>query len=122
MVQRDGEDGLRNGGDVRLRAAEASECRDRSESEEEQGGEMQELEEGRRRIRRRADNAGSDRRTRKLSLRMTERLSNELASIQGLMLAHGKRETLAELWERVAMPAIREYVAPYAAAAKAARK
>ena len=75
-----------------------------------------------RRIRRRADNAGSNARTRKLSLRMTAKLSNELASIQGLMLAHGRRETIADVWERVLMPALRKYVRPYAAAAKKARE
>ena len=54
--------------------------------------------------------------------RMTQRLSGELASIQGLCWRYGKRETLAELFERVAMPALREHVRPYADRARDERK
>lgn len=54
--------------------------------------------------------------------RMTQRISSELASIQGLCWRYGKRETLAELFERVAMPAFRAHVRPYADRAKAERE
>ena len=54
--------------------------------------------------------------------RMTQRISGELASIQGLCWRYGKRETLAELWEAVCMPALADYVRPYADRAKAARE
>ncbi len=54
--------------------------------------------------------------------RMTQRLSGELASIQGLCWRFGKRETLADLWEDVLMPALREHVRPYADRARDERK
>ena len=54
--------------------------------------------------------------------RMTQRLSGELASIQGLCWRYGKRETLADLWENVLMPALREHVRPYADRAREDRK
>ena len=55
-------------------------------------------------------------------IRMTRRVSAELASLQGLFWRYGKRETLADLWETVCMPALREYARPYAARAKADRE
>lgn len=73
------------------------------------------------RVRRRTDNAGSAVRCRKVTVRVTERLSNELASLQGLMYKFGNRETLADLWEYLFMPHLREYVKVYAEAAKASR-
>ena len=54
--------------------------------------------------------------------RMTQRLSGELASIQGLCWRYGKRETLADLFENVCMPALREHVRPYADRAREDRK
>lgn len=78
-------------------------------------------EEKRRCVRRRNRNPGSESRIIKLSLRMTQATSNRLASIQGLVRAFGKRESLAELFERVAMPALAEYVRPYADRAGEAR-
>ena len=47
-------------------------------------------------------------------IRLTAKVSGQLASIQGLCWRHGKRETLANLWELVCMPALREHVKPYA--------
>ncbi len=73
-------------------------------------------------IRKRNDNAGSESRVAKLSLRMTRQMSNRLASIQGLVRAFGKGESLADLFERAAMPAIQAYVAPYAERARAFRE
>jgi len=73
------------------------------------------------RIRKRSASPGDEVRTHRLSVRMTRRISAEVASIQGLCLAHGRRETLAALFETVALPAIRAHVKPYAEAAKAAR-
>ena len=67
-----------------------------------------------RKIRRRTDNEGSVSRSRKVTIRATRHLSNELASLQGLMYRHGKRETLAELMENLFMPCLRAYVKPYA--------
>lgn len=58
-------------------------------------------------------------------IRLTKRLSSELASIQGLCWRYGERETLAVLWEAVCMPALRAHVMPYADRARedrAARK
>ena len=54
--------------------------------------------------------------------RMTQRISGELASIQGLCWRYGKRETLADLWEAVCMPALRDHVRPYADRARDERK
>lgn len=73
-------------------------------------------------IRRRRESGGDKLRTRRLSVRMTERLSSEVASIQGLVRSFGRRETIAELFEAVAMPAIRAHVRGYAQAARLARK
>lgn len=55
-------------------------------------------------------------------IRMTQRISGELASIQGLCWKYGDRETLADLWENLLMPALREYVRPYADRAREERK
>ena len=74
-----------------------------------------------RRVRRRTRNQGSNPHPRKVTIRITERLSNELASIQGLMFAFGRRETLCDVWERVLMPRLRAYVCPYAERARKAR-
>ena len=68
-----------------------------------------------RRIRRRTDNQGDPFRQRKVTIRVTRELSNELASLQGLMWAFGKKETLADLFEDVLMPRLRDYVKPYVA-------
>jgi len=72
-------------------------------------------------IRKRTPNQGSLKNPRKATIRMTERESGQLASIQGLCRAFGKRERLIDLWRKVAFPAIQEYVKPYVEAAKAAR-
>jgi len=73
-------------------------------------------------IRRRSATGGCRTRACIARFRMTQRLSSELASIQGLCWRYGKRETLAELFERVAMPAFRAHVRPYADRAKAERE
>ena len=54
-------------------------------------------------------------------VRMTSRVSKSLASIQGLCRAFGNKESLADLIEKVALPAIEKYVEPYADKAKKAR-
>ena len=54
--------------------------------------------------------------------RMTQRISGEQASIQGFCWRYGKRETLADLFENVCMPALREHVRPYADRAREDRK
>ena len=73
------------------------------------------------RVRGRSCAAGDNYRTHKAQFRMTRRLSAELASLQGLCYAFGKKETLAELFERAAFPAIREYCRGYASKAKEGR-
>ena len=73
------------------------------------------------RIRKRSASPGDELRTHRLSVRMTRRISAEVASIQGLCQAHGRKETLAALFETVALPAIREHVRPYADRARAER-
>ena len=73
-------------------------------------------------IRKRDFNDGSTPRPYIGRFRMTHSISAELASLQGLCWRYGKRETMAELFERVAMPAFREYVRPYADIAKAERE
>lgn len=72
-------------------------------------------------VRRRNLCPGDELRTHRVCVRMTRRISAELASIQGLCWAHGRRETVAELFEAVALPAIRAHIRPYAESAKAAR-
>ena len=54
--------------------------------------------------------------------RMTRFVSKRLASIQGLCFAYGNKETLADLFENVALPAMEKYVEKYARKAKAERK
>ena len=76
----------------------------------------------RRRIRKRRAQAGSSARTHCVRVRMTAKTSNLLASLQGLCWRFGKRETLAELWESVLMPALRAHVRPYADRARDERK
>lgn len=78
--------------------------------------------ERRRVIRRRKPTDGSRQRSCIARFRMTQRLSSELASIQGLCWRYGKRETLAELWESVMMPALRAHVRPYADRARDERE
>ena len=75
-----------------------------------------------RRIRPRTRNQGSRRHPRKVTIRLTARLSNELASIQGLIWRWGRRETMSAIWEDVLMPKLREYVQPYAERAREARR
>ena len=73
-------------------------------------------------MRRRNLNEGSETRPYGVRIRVTRDVSARLASIQGLCWRYGKRETLAELFERVAMPALREHVRPYADRARDERK
>ena len=68
----------------------------------------------RRRIRKRRAQAGSSARTHCARVRMTAKTSAQLASIQGLCWRFGKRETLADLFESVYLPALREHVREYA--------
>lgn len=79
--------------------------------------------EGKRRVRRRSDRyVDSVSRPFAIKVRMTARSSARLASIQGLVWRWGKRETMAELFERACLPALEAYVEPYAQAAKLARE
>ena len=78
-------------------------------------------EERKRVVRRRNVNEGSSTRPYGVRIRVTRAISARLASMQGLCHAHGRRETLAELWETVCMPALADYVRPYADKAKAER-
>lgn len=78
--------------------------------------------EKRRVIRRRKPTDGSLARAVIARFRMTQRISSELASIQGLCWRYGKREKMADLWETVCMPALRDYVRPYADRAREDRK
>ena len=77
--------------------------------------------EKRRVVRRRKPTDGSRTRAVIARFRMTQRLSSELASIQGLCWRYGKREKMADLWETVCMPALRDYVRPYADRAREER-
>ena len=72
-------------------------------------------------IRRRTYNQGSEPHPRKVTIRVTECMSNRVASLQGLMYKYGRRETLSELFEKVMFPTLQEYVKPYAERAKADR-
>ena len=72
-------------------------------------------------VRRRHNTRGSVLRPRKIERRATERVSGEMASIQGLIHRFGRRETIAELFESVMLPALREYVKPYAEKAREER-
>ena len=73
-------------------------------------------------VRRRSHNFGSVTRPRKMEIRLTRELSGKVASIQGLIYKYGKRETMAELFESVCLPALEEYVKPYAEQAKLDRE
>lgn len=72
-------------------------------------------------VRKRRDSQGSSLRPRKIEIRATERVSNRFASIQGLIFRYGKKETIADLFENICIPALEEYVKPYAEKAKADR-
>ena len=69
-------------------------------------------------VRRRGHNYGSVNRPCITRFRMTQEVSSKLASIQGLVFRYGMKETLAELFEKVCMPALQEYVKPYAKKAR----
>lgn len=73
-------------------------------------------------VRKRRDSQGSALRPRKIEIRATERVSNKFASIQGLIFRYGKKETIADLFENICIPALEEYVKPYAEKAKADRE
>lgn len=72
-------------------------------------------------VRKRHDNSGSVLRPRKLEIRMSEEASNRLASIQGLIFRFGRKETMADLFERVMLPALETYVRPYVEKAREQR-
>ena len=78
--------------------------------------------ERKRRVRRRNTNEGSVSRPMAMRVRMTREVSSKVASIQGLIWRYGKRETMAELFESVCLPALDEYVKPYAEQAKLDRE
>ena len=65
-------------------------------------------------VRKRHDHQGSVLRPRKMEIRMSESTSNRLASIQGLIYRYGHKETMADLFETVMLPALERYVEPYA--------
>jgi len=81
----------------------------------------EETNERRRAVRRRNLNTGSETRPYGVRIRATREVSARLASLQGLCWRYGKRETLADLFEAVCMPALADYVRPYADRAKAER-
>ena len=85
------------------------------------GGETKQADR-RRVIRKRNPTEESNPRPYCAKVRATRRVSGELASIQGLCWRYGKRETLADLFETACMPALADYVAKYADAAKTARE
>ena len=72
-------------------------------------------------VRRRSHNFGSVMRPRKMEIRLTRELSGKVASIQGLIYKYGKRETMADIFEKVLFPVLRAYVAPLVELAKADR-
>lgn len=72
-------------------------------------------------VRRRSHNFGSVTRPRKIEIRLTRELSGKVASIQGLIYRYGKRETMADIFERVLFPVLSAYVAPLVERAKADR-
>ena len=74
---------------------------------------MNETTEKKRCVRRRTLNEGSVTRPRKLQIRATVAVSNEVASIQGLIFKYGRKETLADIFENVLLPRLKEYVMPY---------
>lgn len=65
-------------------------------------------------IRRRNATNESHKRACVARVRMTQQISANLASLQGLCWRYGKGETLADLWEAVCMPALIDFVRPYA--------
>ena len=83
---------------------------------------MNETTENKRCVRRRTLNGGSVTRPRKLQIRATVAVSNEVASIQGLIFKYGHKETLADIFESVLLPRLREYVLPYVDMARADRE
>lgn len=72
-------------------------------------------------VRKRRDSQGSALRPRKIEIRATKCVSNRFASIQGLIFRYGNKETIADLFENICIPALEEYVKPYAERAKADR-
>ena len=64
----------------------------------------------------------ADFRPKQVCIRLTERTSAQLASIQGLIASYGEGETLAELFEKVVLPALERFVEPFAEAARADRE
>ena len=73
-------------------------------------------------VRRRSHNFGSVTRPRKMEIRLTRELSGKVASIQGLIYKYGKRETMADVFEKVLFPTLQAYVASYVERAKADRE
>ena len=73
-------------------------------------------------VRKRHDHQGSVLRPRKLEIRMSEATSNRLASIQGLIFRFGHKETMADLFVKVMLPALEIYVESYAEKASAQRE
>jgi hypothetical protein len=73
-------------------------------------------------VRRRTLNEGSVTRPRKLQIRATVAVSNEVASIQGLIFKYGHKETLADIFENILLPRLKEYVGPYVDMARADRE
>lgn len=73
-------------------------------------------------VRRRSHNFVSVTRPRKMEIRLTRELSSKVSSIQGLIFKYSKRETMADIFEKVLFPALQAYVAPYVERAKADRE
>lgn len=73
-------------------------------------------------VRSRTLNGGSITRPRKLQIRATVAVSNEVASIQGLIFKYGHKETLADIFENILLPKLKEYVRPYIDMARADRE
>lgn len=73
-------------------------------------------------VRKRHDHQGSILHPRKMEIRMSEATSNRLASIQGLIFRFGHKETMADLFVKVMLPALETYVRPYAEKARAQRE
>lgn len=55
-------------------------------------------------------------------IRMSRSVSATLMKYQGLCRKFGRKESLRQLFEEVCMPALSEYVKPYAKAAAEARR
>ena len=83
---------------------------------------MNEETEKRRCVRRRTLNEGSVTRPRKLQIRATVAVANEVASIQGLIFKYGHKETLADIFENVLLPRLKEYISPYVDMARSDRE